>query len=93
MGIGTAIIAVLIILGPLSAARRTLTLTQPARGLAEFWDARHEFIKTAKADGATDLVVPLLPYSADLEDIESDPNHWVNSCAAQYYGIQSIVAR
>ena len=93
VGVSAVTMVVLIILGPISATSNTLALAPPARSLAEFWDTRHELIQAAKATGTMDLEVPILPYSASLEDIGPDPNHWVNNCVAQYYGIQSIVAR
>lgn len=91
----SAVIVVLglLVFGPLLSARNTLELVQPAAFLAHTWDTRHQHIQMQKNAGATDIEVPSLPYSADLEDIGPDPKHWVNSCVAQYYGIKSIVAK
>lgn len=83
----------LLVFGPLLSARNTLELAQPAAFLAYTWDTRHEYIQIQKNAGVTELQVPSLLYSAELEDIGSDPQHWVNSCVAQYYGIQSVVAK
>ena len=87
------IVSGLLVFGPLLSARNTLELAQPAAFLAYTWDTRHQYIQAQKNAGIIELQVPSLLYSAELEDIGPDPNHWVNSCAAQYYGIQSIVAK
>jgi hypothetical protein len=56
------------------------------------WDERNSLIRARQAEGATDLVVAQLPGFYRVKELDTDPGHWVNRCAADYYGLASISA-
>lgn len=56
------------------------------------WDARQDRIFEQKAQGKQDLVVPQLPGIEYIKELDSNPNFWVNRCAATFYGVNSISA-
>ena len=59
-------------------------------------DARVDYIEEQKAEGNLNVVVsPITPKTAynplyGLEDISSDPDHWVNTAVVKYFGLESI---
>lgn len=57
---------------------------------AELWDLRNDFIKRHIADGEKNLVVPGYSGIYYIKELDANPKHWVNVCAAQYYGVESI---
>lgn len=59
---------------------------------AERWDGRDREIRYAIAAGAQDLTVREFEVVHNLEDLGPNPHHWVNNCAAIYYGVESITA-
>ena len=56
------------------------------------WDARHQSILAQRVQGIQDVVVPEIEVVRSLEDIGPDTDHWVNTCTAGYYQIDSIQA-
>jgi Family of unknown function (DUF6056) len=56
------------------------------------WDARQGQILAEKAQGKQDIVVPQLPGIAQIKELDTRPNFWVNRCAANFYGVNSISA-
>jgi hypothetical protein len=75
---------------PLYSTGQTLELLPEHRARAERWDAREAEIRQMIASGERDLVVRLLPGWQEVKEIDGDPGHWVNLCAAEYYGVNSI---
>jgi len=65
---------------------------QVLQARAQRWDARHELILGARANGMKVLSVQEVDVVTSLEDIGPDPDHWVNHCVAQYYRLDSITA-
>lgn len=61
------------------------------RAYAAAWDKQNAVLQLA---GGTEkeVVVSRLGHTFGLEDVTSDPSHWVNGCMAAYYDIDSIVA-
>jgi len=57
---------------------------------AELWDLRDKFIRRHIADGEKDLVVPGYSGIYYIKELDGNPKHWVNVCAAEYYGVESI---
>lgn len=67
--------------------------TQPVyRAYAQAWDELDQFIKMSKAQGKTLVAVPPLPNPIGLEDLTTDPNHWVNKCLSRYYGVTVVAS-
>ncbi|MDP2778541.1 MAG: DUF6056 family protein, partial [Anaerolineales bacterium] len=60
------------------------------RSRAELWDLRETYIIRHAGLGERDLVIPGFSGVYQIKELDSDPNHWVNKCAAQYYGVNSI---
>lgn len=59
---------------------------------AAAWDARHAHILAQIAEGKKDILVEQLNGFEQVKELDSDPRHWVNRCAAAYYGVESIQA-
>ncbi len=77
---------------PLRAAWDIVQNKRPYYNLwASVWDYRQALIIADKAKGMSNLVIPLHIYSMEgVEELNSDSNYWINRCAAQYYGVNSI---
>lgn len=75
---------------PLRAGFLLLGEAEDYRQWATAWDAREAEIRQMIASGEQDLVVRLLPGWQEVKEIDGDPGHWVNLCAAEYYGVNSI---
>ncbi len=59
---------------------------------AAAWDARQAVIYADIAQGQQDLVVPQLPGFEHIKELDTRSHLWVNRCASQFYGVQSISA-
>ncbi len=56
------------------------------------WDLRESQILAQKAQGVQDLHLFPLISRDDIKEFDANPNFWVNRCAAEYYGVNSISA-
>jgi hypothetical protein len=66
----------------------------PARqSWADAWDKRAVQIANLVADGQRDIVVAPLDSVERLKELDDDPQHWVNKCAAVFYGVDRISAK
>ena len=77
---------------PLRAAWQTLNTVDFYRQRAIAWDLRDDKIRTAKDKGEVDIHVQQFDSIHVIKELDSNPNHWVNRCAARYYGVDSISA-
>jgi len=77
---------------PLRAAWLALADIPEYRERAELWDARDAYIRRHAANGEKDIIVPGYSGVYGVKELDDDPNHWVNSCAASYYNVHSIRA-
>lgn len=75
---------------PLRAGFVLLVEAESYRQWTTAWDAREAEIRQMIISGEQDLVVRWLPGWKEVKEIDGDPNHWVNLCAAEYYGVNSI---
>jgi hypothetical protein len=84
-----------------SSARTTWAMTPTARNFAIAWDKQDEKIRAARTAGLRTVQVEGLPattYSQrsrryfGLRLMDSASDNWVNQCAAEYYGLDFIVA-
>jgi hypothetical protein len=91
------VLGLLLIVGPLAATIQILNRTPAFNSFASEWDQRDYHIRTVAANGEQNITVrPLsvdLGQLAGLDIIDTDPNGWVNQCAAQYYQVESIALR
>lgn len=89
----TAVFAVITIVYPLRAAVNMLRYDVPEfRGRTEVWRLREAYIVRQAGLGERHIVIPGLSVDRGVKEIDNDPNHWVNGCAAQFYGVDSIRA-
>ncbi len=63
------------------------------RARAAAWDARAAQIAGLRAVGQTRVEVNALDSIGSIAELSSDPQGWVNGCAAGYYGVEQIVGR
>jgi len=85
--------AVIAIVYPLRAALHIYKFDIPEfRANAESWDIRDAQIRLAVDQGATDLVVVQLDSMGGVVEYKGNRSFWVNSCAARYYGLDSLIA-
>lgn len=56
------------------------------------WDERDAYIRQAVAEGATNLEVEQLDTIGGVQEYKHDANHWVNRCAAEFYGLRTLRA-
>jgi hypothetical protein len=91
-------VAVLMIFGPGLSIWTTLVGDAPDyRIFANEWDTREYQIRAAAVAGTQDIQVAAFTVDlgkvAGLDTISSDPNQWVNVCAANYYGVKSLAVQ
>ncbi len=98
---GSVILVIAILVVPLNDARHTLEIAPTMRHFAREWDGMDRTLRAAKQSGSTRVEIPLLPHTLRYQNrvflysvhvLDSDPTNWVNECAEQYYGLDSIVA-
>lgn len=77
---------------PLWITRNNLPLVPQYQHRAQQWDERDARIRELAASGEKDIVVWQLPGVENVKDLDARPVHWVNYCAAVYYGVDSIAA-
>jgi hypothetical protein len=70
----------------------TVTDIPTYRQRAEWWDIREEMIYQAVEQGQTDLIVQQFDGVDGVKEMDVNDKHWVNRCAAKYYGVESIRA-
>ena len=78
---------------PFYQARINYANRAEARTFATRWDEREILIKEQLNKGESALVVPMIPENIlNVEHLQNDPGHWINVCAAEYYGVDQISA-
>lgn len=88
-----ALFTAITIVYPLRAAFNILRFNVPEyRAHAETWDLRDAQIRLAVEQGATDLVVKQLDSMDGVVEYKGNKSFWVNVCAAEYYGLHTLVA-
>lgn len=87
-----AALAFVSLLYPLWMMRQPLATYEFRRVFALRWDEREQIIYDMKANGETDLVIPGLDGYEGTKELDVRPFFWVNKCAAQIYGVDSISA-
>lgn len=92
-----AVTVILVVVGPVAGTVKILERAPDFRTWAAEWDARDQAIRLAVARGETHVEVP--PLTVDvatifgLEDIGTSMDSGHNHCAADYYGVESVVVR
>jgi len=80
------------ILYPLRAASKVSASLVEYQKYAIAWDARDAYIKKSVAEGVKDLVVVQLDSMGGVGEYKGKKSYWINSCAARYYGLDSLIA-
>lgn len=69
----------------------TSTQTLPVQhAYAQAWDARDQELRALRAQDVVRAQAPALTNAYGSVDLTDNPKHWVNRCAAQYYGLESL---
>lgn len=90
---GMTVFTLVAIVYPLRAAANLLQYEIPERRIrAEWWHIREAYILRHAGMGERDIVIPGFSGVYQVKEIDNNPNHWVNRCAAQYYDVDSIHA-
>ncbi len=84
--------SIVAIVYPLRAALNIYHDVPEYRARAGLWDLRDAYMIRHAALGETDIIVPGFSGVYGVKELDDDPTHWVNVCAAQYYGVNSIRA-
>lgn len=78
---------------PIFEARQVYLLKPEAMVFATQWEERETQIREKIKANETLLVVKMIPTNfMELEPIQTNSTHWINICAAEYYGVDSISA-
>jgi len=88
----SAILLAIAALYPLRAASIALADIPAYRERATMWDAREAQIYLLREQGQTDIMVNQFDGVEGVKEMDVNANHWVNRCAAKYYGLDSIRA-
>ena len=91
----TALAVLALVLGavyPLWMIRNNRGLLPEYKTRAAQWDFRDARIRELAASGERDITVWQLPGVGNVKDLDTRAAHWVNYCAAIYYGVDSISA-
>jgi hypothetical protein len=75
---------------PLRGVYSMLGDVESYKSSASAWDKREADIYSLIATGEQDLVVRWLHNRYGVKDIDGSIEHWVNKCAAKYYGVSTI---
>jgi hypothetical protein len=84
----------LLVIYPLQSSSKIYASLTPYRNFAAAWDERDAQIRQAVAEGKQDVVVVQLDSVGDVGEYKGrgGPNNWINVCAAEYYGLHTLVA-
>ncbi len=78
---------------PLRAALNVYrTIVPEYQSRAEMWDLRNSYVIRHAALGGRDLIIPGYSGVFNIKELDDNPDHWVNFCAAKFYGVDSIRA-
>lgn len=83
---------ILTFLYPVRSAVKLYSQAPGYRAHAAAWDARDKYIRQAVAEGATDLVVVQLDTIGGVQEYKDRDLFWVNRCAAEFYGLDTLRA-
>lgn len=90
------VLAVFFLMGfvyPLRAAVQVYQNNVPEyQKRAERWDLRNAYIVRHASLGEKDIVIPGYSGVHNIKELDDNPQHWVNICAAKFYGVDSIRA-
>jgi hypothetical protein len=77
---------------PAYAVKNLLSEREDLAVWAARWDDRDQQIRLSATAGILDVQVKQIEVVRSLEDMDPYSYHWINHCAAIYYGVQTITA-
>jgi len=77
---------------PLRASSKIYASIAEYRYFAIAWDARDKLIRQSISEGAKDVVVVQLDSMGGVGEYKGNERHWINRCAANYYGLDTLRA-
>ncbi|MBK6795145.1 MAG: hypothetical protein IPG80_21960 [Anaerolineales bacterium] len=76
---------------PLRTAGSLIQKSLPEyRERAELWDIRNAFIHRHIEQGEMELFIPGFGGVYGVKELDANPAHWINACAANFYHVTSI---
>jgi hypothetical protein len=90
--VGGILLVLMLLYVPLYSSAYIYTMIEPARTRAIEWDERDQIIRQAVQEDERNVVVWYIHDLNRLGDYSSDPNFLVNRAAADYYGLDTIIA-
>jgi len=92
LALAPLVLAGIFLLQPLHAARSAVLEYPDYLLRGQMWDLRDAQIRREQAAGAREITVRALDSWAGITELQANPDHWVNNCAADYYHVDSITA-
>ena len=89
----TLVLAGLLVLGPGYLAAFSVYKFDFYKNFANNWTVRDRMIRQAVADGQRSVTVARININNPVGDLRLEPDFWINQAAAQYYGIDEIIAK
>jgi hypothetical protein len=80
------------LLYPLWIGKQSLSDVSYRQYWSSFWDEREQTIYDLRSQGQTDLMIPSMSGYQSTKELDVNEKFWVNICAAEYYGVNSIRA-
>jgi hypothetical protein len=85
-----AVLGVLILLTSGRATMQAWRAGDEMHAWAARWDVTDRAVRSAAARGLAHAIVPAVGPIGGVGAITESPGDWVNACAAQYYGVETI---
>lgn len=82
--------ALLLAAGTALSVQKTIQSLPIQREYAQAWDARDQQLRALRAQGELYAKTPALTNPYAYVDLNDNPKHWVNRCAAAYYGFETL---
>jgi hypothetical protein len=82
-----------LVYGSQRSVHESILFVPQARDFAATWDQRDEQIREAVRQGERSLSARSLTSMGTLQELDYDPEFWVNQCVADYYGLDEITAK
>lgn len=70
--------------------QKAVQLVPVQQQFARAWDARDQELRTLASSGVRDAQAPMLVNAYGYSDLNDNPKHWVNRCAAHYYHLETL---
>ncbi len=87
-----ALLASAFLLQPVFSGSVAINQFPDAQLRGRMWDYRDNQVRQLAAQGQRQVQVQALDSWHGITELQANPTHWVNNCAAEYYGVDSITA-